>query len=162
MSRLRLVLLIGSIGLLTACGFQLRGFAPLAVELQRMELDDKTLNRSQQVQLRKSLERAGVTVLDRTGSDFVKLRVTFQDLPERRLLDSASSDKIVIRLTRQLNFTVTYLDPAKQPRPGRLTEQFDIELSEDDLAGKDRELVVAGTRLDRLLINKLMFQLRRL
>jgi outer membrane lipopolysaccharide assembly protein LptE/RlpB len=153
---------VGLIGVLAACGFQLRGFTVLPAELQRMELDDKTLNRSQQIQLRISLERAGVTVLDGSRSDAVKLRVTIQDLPERRVLDSASSDKIVIRVTRQLKFVVIFVDTAKQPQPGSLTDQLDIEISEDDLAGKNREIIAAGTRLDRSLISQLMFQLGRI
>jgi LPS-assembly lipoprotein len=161
MHRLRLFFLVGLIGTLTACGFQLRGFVALPVELQSIVLDDETLNRSQQALLRNSLERAGASVIDKLGNDTIKLRVTIQGLPERRILDSASSDKIVIRLTRQLKYTVIFFDPAKQPQPGSLTDQLEIEISEDDLAGKDREMNTVGTRLDRSLISQLMFRLGR-
>lgn len=155
---LGLVLLMG----LPACGFQLRGYSTLPDHLKNLQLVADKLSTAQQSELKSQLERAGATLRYDDENRPVVLVVELETLPERKLVGSAGSNQTILRLARQLNYSLTDAGGNKLIENKRLVQKKDLELDDSNLLGSEGEKQHTLDNLDRVLFNSLMIQLRRL
>jgi len=147
---------------LQACGFQLRGLGSLPEHLSNMRLLADNLSSSQQRTLGQRLQRSGVTLRFDDESNPVTLRVAIKSLPERKVADSAGSGQSIVRLSRQLTFTVTDAAGERLADNKIIEQKIDLELDDANLLGTEGEKQKALDNLDAALFNSLMIQLRRL
>ena len=151
------VLLIVSLG---ACGFYLAGNSTLPPQLASIQLLSDNLDNRQKALLIQQLVRAGANLKDNQGAAVVSLGVSIKALPERNLADTAGSGKTIIRLYRQLSYSMTTISGERLEDNRTILRQQDIELDSDDLAGLEYEKQSARELLDEYLIGQLIFQLK--
>ena len=152
-----IVLLLANLG---ACGFYLAGSSSLPPQLASIQLHSDNLDSSQRVLLNQQLIQAGANLKENQSADVVRLSVAIKDLPERKLADTAGSGKTIIRLFRQLSYSMTTATGEQLGEQKTILRQMDIELDSDDLAGLEYERQSAGVLLDQALIGHLIFQLK--
>lgn len=158
---LRRLILSGLIVFLSACGFQLRGFASLPDHISNMQLLADSLTTVQQQNLIQQLQRSGATLHGGDG-DRVRLQVSIKSLPEHNLVDSAGSGQVVVRLSRQLNYSLLDTTGQRLVDNKQLLSKLDLELDENNLLGFESEKQSALEEIDDALFNQMMAQLRRL
>lgn len=156
-----LVVFVVTIGL-AACGFRLAGTSNLPQNLSSMVLVTSDLDRRQQDTLRRQLTRAGAELKDQDDPEAVRLKISFNALPDRRLASSARDGKWVERLTRSLDFSLSsaageVLEPTRT-----LTKQYDIVLDDDNLLASGRERARVLNDLEQALFEQLIRQLNRI
>ena len=161
MKRRRLICL-GMLMALQGCGFQLRGLGALPDHLSNLRLVADNFSSSQQRALSQQLQRAGVTLRDDDEASPVTLRVTIESLPERKVADSAGSGQTIVRLSRQLRFSVTEASGNRLVDNKVIEQKIDLELDDANLLVAGDEKQQALDNLDTALFNSLMIQLRRL
>ena len=147
---------------LAACGFRLAGTAELPAELSTIHLVTKNFSDQQQDELRGRLTRAGASVVNQSTADAVLLGVTFNIIPDRRLISGGSSGRIVERVARSLKYilkssTGEVIVPART-----LLQQKDIELDDDNLLASNREKANVIKDLEQALFKQLINQLQRI
>ena len=152
-----IVLLLANLG---ACGFYLAGSSSLPPQLASIQLHSDNLDSSQRILLNQQLIQAGANLKENQSADVVRLSVAIKDLPERKLADTAGSGKTIIRLFRQLSYSMTTATGEQLGEQKTILRQMDIELDSDDLAGLEYERQSAGVLLDQALIGHLIFQLK--
>ena len=157
--RLALALLLLS---LTACGFRLAGTSNLSPQLSRIYLVTQDFSKPQRNRLRDQLQDAGAEVLAAPADDAVRLDVSLTELPERKLVTSASTGKKVRRITRRLDFRLSGADGSALGEPRSITQQQDIQLDDDNLLSSDQERRNVIGDLDQALFNRLLRQLQRI
>ena len=145
---------------LTACGFYLAGNTSLPPQLASIELLSDNLDSSQKALLTGQLIQAGADLRDNQGAGVVRLSVTITDLPERKLADTAGSGKAIIRLFRQLSYSITTSSGEQVAAQKTILQQLDIELDSNDMSGLEYEKQSAGASLDQALIGQLINQLK--
>jgi outer membrane lipopolysaccharide assembly protein LptE/RlpB len=145
---------------LAACGFYLRGSSSLPPQLVSMQVLAENLDSSQKTALNQQLIQAGASLKDNLAGDTVRLTVTIKVLPERKLADTAGSGKTIIRVFRQLSYSLTTGTGALLQDHKSILRQQDIELDSNNLAGLEYEKESAGVLLDEALIGQLIFQLK--
>ena len=151
------VLLLTNLG---ACGFYLAGGSNLPAQLVSIQLLSDNLDSSQRALLGRQLIQAGADLKDDQTEGTVRLSVSIENLPERNLVDSAGSGKTIIRLFRQLSYSMTTATGEQLERQKTILRQLDIELDSNDLAGLEYEKQSARVLLDQALIAQLIFQLK--
>ncbi len=156
------LIFIGLIIGLQACGFHLRGFATLPEHVSRLQLVTDSLTTDQQQYLTQQLKRAGATMHYSDGANIVQLRISIKSLPERSLVDSAGSGQAIVRLSRQLNYSLIDSSGERLVDDKTLVWTLDLELDENNLLGAEGEKQSALQDIDDVLFNNLMIQLRRL
>lgn len=161
MKRRRLICL-GMLMALQACGFQLRGLGSLPDNLSNLRLLADNFSTSQQRTLSQQLQKAGATLRYDDEANPVTLRVAFKSLPERKVADSAGSGQSIVRLSRQLSFSVTDASGNRLADNKVIEQKIDLELDDSNLLGTEGEKQQALDNLDAALFNSLMIQLRRL
>lgn len=159
---LRRLILSGLIIYLSACGFQLRGFASLPEHISNLQLLSGNLTTSQQQSLVQQLQRAGATLHHGDDSQAARLRVSIESLPERNLVDSAGSGQAIVRISRQLSYSLVDSTGQRLVDNKQLVSNLDLELDENNLLGSEGEKRSALESLDKTLFSQLMMQLRRL
>ena len=160
--RLRWLLLLGLLGSLQACGFQLRGFADLPDHLSQLRLITNNLTPTQQRELSRQLERAGASLHHDDESEAVILSLSLKSLGERKVVDSVGSDQTIVRLSRQLQFSLTEASGNRLVDNKTLVQSRNLELDDNNLLGTEGERQLTRENLDKALFNSLMIQLRRL
>lgn len=158
--RLLILFLLGLT--LAGCGFRLAGTTSLAPELSQINLLTSGFNKQQRKTLRRQLVLAGAEVSAQQAATAVQLRVSLKELPDRRLVTSASNGKKIERLSRSLNFSLKDADGKQLAASRTLTQQKDIALDDDNLlsSGVERRSVVKD--LEQALFNQLIHQLKRI
>ena len=146
---------------LSGCGFHLAGSSKLPPQLASLQLLADELNNSQTVLLNQRLKQAGANLKD-IRDDAVRLRVVIEALPERKLVDTAGSGKSIIRLFRQLSYSLTTPEGDLLIEQKTILRQMDVERDSDDIGGLEFERQSAAESLDRQLIEQLIFQLKHL
>ena len=147
---------------LAACGFRLAGTADLPAELSTIHLVTKNFSDQQQDELRGRLTRAGASVVDQSTADAVLLAVTFNILPDRRLITAGSSGRIVERVARSLDFNLKSATGEVIAPTKNLLQQRDIELDDDNLLASNREKANVIGDLQEALFKQLINQLQRI
>ena len=145
-----------------ACGFQLRGLGPLPEHLSNLRLFADGLSSEQLRMLSRQLQKAGVTLFYDDESKPATLKVAIHSLPELKVADSAGSGQNIVRLSRQLVFTVVDTDGERLVEDKTIEQKIDLELDDANLLGTEGEKQQALDNLDTTLFNSLMIQLRRL
>ena len=157
----QLIVVVACVGL-AACGFRLAGTANLPAELSTIHLVTKNFSDQQQDELRGRLTRAGASVVDQSTADAVLLAVTFNILPDRRLITAGSSGRIVERVARSLDFNLKSATGEVIAPTKNLLQQRDIELDDDNLLASNREKANVIGDLQEALFKQLINQLQRI
>ena len=157
----QLIVVVACVGV-AACGVKLAGTADLPAELSTIHLVTKNFSDQQQDELRGRLTRAGASVVDQATADAVLLAVTFNIIPDRRLISAGSSGRFVERVARSLDFSLKsptgeVIVPAKT-----LLQQRDTELDDDNLLASNREKASVIKDLEQALFKQLINQLQRI
>ena len=160
--KLRWLILLCVLVNLQACGFQLRGLASLPDHLSDLRVVANNLSTTQQRELNGQLERAGATLHHNDESEPVILSLSLKSLAERNVVDSAGSDQTIIRLSRQLQFSITEASGNRLVDNKTLVQSQNLELDDNNLLGTKGERQRTRENLDKALFNSLMIQLRRL
>ena len=154
-----LVLMLGFVLSLSACGFRLAGTADLPQQLASIYLSDDGFDESQRRTLQRRLTQAGASLVGPTDTDAVKLSVSLKSVPDRRMATSASTGAIVTRITRQLDFSVNSAEGKTLLPTTTLTQQKDISLDQDNLLSSNREKETVTRNLEKALYDQLIRQL---
>ena len=158
--RLLIVLLLGLA--ITGCGFRLASTTSLPPELKQIYLMTSDFSDSQHNALRLQLERAGAQVESQPGSKAVRLSVSLKIVPDRRLINSASSGRIVERLTRSLTYSLKDAEGKLLAPATTLTQQKNIVLNDDNLLSSTVEKRSVIEDIEQALYNRLIRQLERI
>ena len=148
-------------GMLSACGFHLRGVANLPPELQSIELQADSLSVSQVTQLRRNLEQAGASLNDDGSPDRVQLSVAIRSLPDRNLADSIGANAVVVRVSRELSYSLTSNEGERLVNRNTIQRQQDLTLDNNNPIGIEFEKENAIEKLDRELIIQLVLLLEQ-
>ena len=151
--------LLIAIGLL-GCGFKLAGTSQLPESLDKLHLVTSDFSDKQRDSLSEVLQRAGVT-LTMAKEARATLSVKLVSLPQRTVVSSASSGKTIVRLARQLDFSLKPSDDSPSVRK-TLVKQKNFELDEDNLLSSSQQKREVIEDLERALFNQLIFQLQRI
>ena len=159
-----MLLRLGLLGLvlsLSACGFHLRGLSDLPQHLSSIHLPGESLESSERALLEQALKRAGVSLVG-ADSTAVRLRVSFKTLAERSLADSAGSGSRIVRLARELNYSVIEANGDRLVDNEILTSTQDLEINENNLLAVENEKQGGLADITDNLINRMLRQLQRL
>ena len=149
------------VGMLSACGFHLRGVANLPPELQSIQIQADSLSVSQVTQLRQNLEQAGASVTEAGSSDSVQLNVAIKSLPDRNLADSVGANAVVVRVSRELVYSLTSNQGERLVSQRSIRRQQDLTLDNNNPIGIEYEKGRAMEALDRELIIQLILRLEQ-
>ena len=155
----RVLVVVFLVGSLAACGFHLRGSMSLPLPLISMQLVAEDLDSRQKIELEQRLIQAGVNLKDNQVDDTVRLTVTIKVLPERNLADTAGSGKAIIRLFRELSYSLSTITGELLIDQKTILRQLDIDLDSNELAGAGYERQSSELLLDQELFGQLIFQL---
>ena len=146
-------------GMLSACGFHLRGFATLPPQLESIELQADTLSVQQVRLLRQSLEQAGASLSETDSSDRILLSVSIRSLPDRNLVNSLGADTVVVRVSRELSYSLTSSEGERLENQKTIMRRRDLTLDNNNPLGIEYEKESAMESLDREIITQLVLQL---
>ncbi|NNE63543.1 MAG: hypothetical protein HKN34_05625 [Gammaproteobacteria bacterium] len=146
---------------LSACGFQLRGLSDFPQQLSNIHLLVENLDSGERALVTQALQRAGVSLVG-AESSAVRLRVSFKTLAERSLADSAGSGSRIVRLARELNYSVIEANGNRLVDNDILTSTQDLEVNENNLLAVEGEKQVVLANITDNLVNQMLRQLQRL
>ncbi len=155
-------MIIGLLIYLPACGFHLRGQSSLPPEFQSIQLLGENLSAKQRSLLEQKLRQAGASLQAGDRPEQVRLKVSFSSLNSRLLANSVGSGKSIVRLSRQLIYSLKKTSGEQTVERGVLEQQQGIELDENNLLDSDRRIRRAEESIDRALVNQLIFNLQQL
>ena len=159
MYRSRAMVIVFLAGSLAACGFHLRGSTSLPLPLISIQLVTEALDSRQKIELEQRLIRAGASLKNDQVDDTVRLTVTIKVLPERNLADTAGSGKAIIRLVRELSYSLSTATGELLIDQKTILRQLDIDLDSNELAGAEYEKQNSELLLDQELFGQMIFQL---
>jgi LPS-assembly lipoprotein len=162
MNRRQSIAILALAGLLTACGFQLRGVSNLPTSLTQLRLIDDGLNTNQIRQLSDMLVKAGAKLQNSDVNDPVQLKVKISRLTERNLADSAGTGKIIVQISKRLSYSLNKLADVTPSQMKVIDRQINIEQDSNNLLGTGSEKKAAERTLEQSLFSQLIFQLKRL
>jgi outer membrane lipopolysaccharide assembly protein LptE/RlpB len=145
----------------SGCGFRLAGSTNLPPQLVSLQLLTDDLTNSQIALLSQRLKQAGAN-LKENQDQATRLKVGIESRPERKLVDTAGSGKTIIRLFRQLAYSLTTAEGDYLVEQKTILRQIDVERDSDDIEGLEYEKQSAAESLDRALIEQMIFQLKHL
>jgi LPS-assembly lipoprotein len=157
----QLVTVFFLMGMLSACGFHLRGVATLPPQLESIELQADTLSVQQVRLLRQSLEQAGASLSETGSSDRILLSVSIRSLPDRTLVNSIGADTVVVRVSRELSYSLTSSAGERLENQRTIMRRRDLTLNNNNPLGIEYEKESASESLDRELISQLVSQLEQ-
>jgi len=159
MSLPRSIVIILLVASLTACGFHLRGSTSLPPPLISMQLLAEDLDSRQKIELERQLILAGASLVDVQVGVAVQLTVAIRVLPDRSVVNAAGQGTSIIRIFRQLNYSLSAATGELLVDQTTILRQLDISLDSNELAGIEYEKQSAGILLDRELFGQLILQL---
>jgi LPS-assembly lipoprotein len=162
MNRRQSIAILALAGLLTACGFQLRGVSNLPTSLTQLRLIDDGLNANQIRQLSDMLVKAGAKLQSSNVNDPVQLKVKISRLTERNLVDSAGTGKTIVQISKRLSYSLNKLTDVTPSQMKVIDRQINIEQDSNNLLGTGSEKKAAERTLEQSLFSQLIFQLKRL
>ena len=151
-----LLVVVGLFG----CGFKLAGTSQIPESFDSLHVITKNFSDRQREDLDSALKRAGVT-LTAFGEGKATLSVSLKELPQRTVVSSASSGKTIVRLARQLDFSLRPSDDTQKARSKSLVQQKNFELDDDNLLSSSRQKTDVIKDLEWALYNQLIFQMQR-
>jgi hypothetical protein len=103
--------------------------------------------------------QAGASLTNDGNPDRVRLRVAIRPLPERTLVDTAASNIIIVRLSRELGYSLTSATGEHLVDQKTILRQQDLQLDSVNALSIEYEKKSAIESLDRTLINQLILEL---
>lgn len=161
MKRIRLISIVLLVGLISACGFQLRGVSNLPDDLKQIRLIDHKLTINQKSQLSAILIKAGARLHRDNLNNPIQLSVTITSLPDRNLAD-AGTGQTIVRITKQLHYSVKKSQDTTSLQTRSIERQADIAQDSNNLLGTESEKQSVEETLERALFNQLIDQLKKL
>ena len=162
MKPVRYLSIVVLVGLISACGFQLRGASVLPDELQQIQLMGGKLTINQTSQLSELLAKSGASLQDSNLNNPMQLSVTLISLPERNLADAGGTGQTIVRISKQLSYSVKKPEDKTTRRTRLIERQTDIAQDSNNLLGTRSEKQSAEEALERTLFNQLIYQLKSL
>jgi len=162
MSLPRSIVIILLVASLTACGFHLRGSTSLPPPLISMQLLDEDLDSRQKTELERQLMQAGARLKDVQVGVAVHLTVAISVLPDRSVVNTAGQGKSIIRIFRQLSYSLSTATGELLVDQTTILRQLDIAFDSNELAAVEYEKQSAGILLDQELFMQLILQLSHL
>ncbi len=159
MSLQRSIVIILLVASLTACGFHLRGSTSLPPPLISMQLLAEDLDSRQKTELERQLIQAGANLKDVQVGVAVHLTVAISVLPDRSVVNTAGQGKSIIRIFRQLSYSLSTATGELLVEQTTILRQLDITLDSNELAAVEYEKQRAGILLDQELFRQLILQL---
>lgn len=159
MSLPRSIVIILLVASLTACGFHLRGSTSLPPPLISMQLVAEDLDRRQNTELERQLIQAGASLKDVQAGVAVHLTVAIKSLPDRSVVNASGQGKSIIRIYRQLSYSLSATTGDLLVDRTTILRQVDISFDSNELAAIEYEKQSAWVILDRDLIGDLIRQL---
>jgi len=144
---------------LTACGFHLRDSTRLPLPLITILLLAEDLDSRQIIELERQLIQAGASFKDVQVGDAVHLTVAIRVLPDRSVVSTAGQGKSIIRIFRQLSYSLSTAAGELLVDQTTILRQLDIALDSNELAAVEYEKQSAGVLLDQELFRQLILQL---
>jgi len=144
---------------LTACGFHLRGSTRLPLPLVTILLLAEDLDSRQKIELERQLIQAGASLKDVQVGDAVHLTVAIKVLPDRSVVNTAGQGISIIRIFRQLSYSLSRATGEMLVGQTTILRQLDIALDSNELAAIEYEKQSAGVLLDQELFRQLILQL---
>lgn len=155
----RSILIVFLVASLTACGFHLRGSTILPPPLISMQLHAEDLDSRQKTELERQLIQAGAKLKDVQAGAAVQLTVAIKVLPDRSVVNTAGQGKTIIRIFRQLSYSVSAATGELLMDQTTIKRQLDISFDSNELAGAEYERQSSELLLDQELFGQLIFQL---
>ncbi len=155
----RSIVMIFLVASLTACGFHLRDSTRLPLPLITILLLTEDLDSRQKIELERQLIQAGASLKDAQVGDAVHLTVAIRVLPDRSVVNTAGQGKSVIRIFRQLSYSLSTATGELLVDQTTILRQLDIALDSNELAAVEYEKQSAGILLDQELFRQLILQL---
>jgi LPS-assembly lipoprotein len=159
MSLPRSIVIILLAASLTACGFHLRGSTSLPPLLISMQLLAEDMDSRQKTELERQLIQAGASLKDVQDGSAVHLTVAINALPDRSVVNTAGQGISIIRIFRQLNYSLSAATGELLMDQTTIMRQLDISFDSNELAAIEYEKQSAELLLDRELIGELILQL---
>ncbi len=159
MSLPRSIVIIFLVASLTACGFHLRGSTRLPSPLISMQLLAEDLDSRQKTELERQLIQAGASLKDVQVGDAVQLTVAIRVLPDRSVASTAGQGISIIRIFRQLSYSLSTATGEPLVDQTTILRQQDIALDSNAVAAVEYEKQSAGILLDQELFRQLILQL---
>jgi LPS-assembly lipoprotein len=144
---------------LTACGFHLRGSTSLPPLLISMQLLAEDMDSRQKTELERQLIQAGASLKDVQDGSAVHLTVAIKVLPDRSVANSGAQGRTIIRIFRQLIYSLNAATGELLVEQTTIMRQHDIWFDSNELAAMEYEKQSAELLLDRELIRELILQL---
>jgi len=155
----RSIVMVFLVASLTACGFHLRDSTRLPLPLITILLLTEDLDSRQKIELERQLILAGASLNDAQVGDAVHLTVAIRVLPDRSVVDTAGQGKSIIRIFRQLSYSLSTATGELLVEQTTILRQLDIALDSNELAAVEYEKQSAGILLDQELFRQLILQL---
>jgi len=149
------------VGMISACVLQLRRVGSLPPELQSIDLQADSLSVSQVNLLRQNLQQAGASLSDDGSADRVRLAVAIKSLPDRNLANSVGANAVVVRVSRELTYSLTSNAGERLVNQKTISRQVDLTLDNNNPIGIEFEKENATASLDRELIYQLILLLEQ-
>ena len=144
---------------LTACGFHLGDSTRLPLPLITILLLAEDLDSRQKIELERQLIQAGASLKDVQVGDAVHLTVAIRVLPDRSVVNTAGQGKSIIRIFRQLSYSLSTATGELLVDQTTILRQLDIALDSNELAAVEYEKQSAGVLLDQEMFRQLILQL---
>ncbi len=155
----RLIVLLLCVGLLSACGFHLRGSSQIAERVNPINLQRDQLSDQQWRQLRSALINASATLTE--AEDAPRLRVSFNRLKDSKLTSSSSANVQLIQLGMQLRFSVLDAQSNLLIEPQELIQNRTVELDSDNVLSQQDSINTAQFELEKDLIRSMIYRLQK-
>jgi LPS-assembly lipoprotein len=155
----RSIVIVFLVASLTACGFHLRGSTRLPLPLVTILLLAEDLDSRQKIELERQLIQAGASLKDVQVGDAVHLTVAIKVLPDRNVVNTAGQGISIIRIFRQLSYSLSTATGEMLVGQTTILRQLDIALDSNELAAVEYEKQSAGVLLDQELFRQLILQL---
>ncbi len=155
----RLIVLFLCAGLLSACGYHLRGSSQIAARYNPLNVQQERLSDQQWRQLRSALTNASATLTE--AQDAPRLRVSFTRLKDSKLTASSSANVELVQLTMQLKFSMLDAQGNLLIESQELTQNRTLELDSDNVLSQQDSINAVLTELERGLIRSMIYRLQK-
>jgi LPS-assembly lipoprotein len=155
----RLIVFLLCIGLLSACGFHLRGNSQIAERYNPINVQRDQLSDQQWRQLKSALINASATLSE--AQDAQRLRVRFTRLKDNKLTASSSANVELVQLAMQLKFSVLDVQGNLLMQPQELTQNRTVELDSDNVLSQQDSINSAVVELEKDLIRSMIYRLQK-
>ncbi|MCC5796573.1 MAG: hypothetical protein JJU48_04525 [Methylophaga sp.] len=154
----RLVLLMSMLAI-TACGFQLRGAAELPDELKLLYVQGVNMQRDLGLELRRTLTRNGITVVDRYQEGAAVLSIIENNF-ERRVLSVSFSGKVSeYELERQVVIQLVDANSTMLIDAERFEARRDLQFDPDQVIGLGEEQRLLEVQMNEQLVQSILRRL---